>query len=113
MEKWLIEVNKALLEALQAIASGDIPKENMYKLATIFYSKRNNMNNDALFESMNEEIEEQVKIDWSFDIKSKLQYRFHFVSSYLLCYVIAGKVDEMEYDRIMDYINRELDLFQD
>ncbi|KAB0464960.1 hypothetical protein [Vibrio kanaloae] len=113
MEKWLIDVSEALDEALHAISSGEIPKENMYQLASIFYSKRNHMNNDALFEMMNNEIDEQVKTDWSFDSNSKKQYKFHFVSSYLLCFVVAGKIDEFFYDQIMEYVNENLDLFED
>ncbi len=113
MEKWLIEVKEALSEALKAISSGDIPKENMYQLASLFYSKRNHMNNDSLFEAMNHEIDEQVKSDWSFDPNSKLHYKFHFVSSYLICFVIAGKIDEFTYDQIMDFVNQKLDLFEE
>ncbi len=113
MEKWLIEVKEALSEALKAISSGDIPKENMYQLASLFYSKRNHMNNDSLFEVMNHEIDEQVKSDWSFDPNSKLHYKFHFVSSYLICFVIAGKIDEFTYDQIMDFVNQKLDLFEE
>ncbi|EKO3655712.1 hypothetical protein [Vibrio metschnikovii] len=113
MDKWSKEVNEALDEALQAISSGDIPKENMYKLASIFYSKRNHMNNDSLFEVMTNEIDERVKSDWLFDTDSKEQYKFHFVSSYLFCYVVAGKIDEFLYDQIMNRINQEMDLFDD
>ncbi|MCK6263963.1 hypothetical protein KP803_11845 [Vibrio sp. ZSDE26] len=113
MEKWLIEANEALDEALSAISFGEISKENMYQLASVLYAKRNQMSNDALFEMMNNEIDEQVETDWSFDSNSKKQYRFHFVSSYLLCYVIAGKIDEFFYDEVMDYVNENLGLFED
>lgn len=112
MEKWLMEASEALDEALHAIASGEIPKENMHQLASVFYSKRNHMDNDALFEMMNSEIDEQVKTDWSLDPNSKKQYKFHFVSSYLLCFVVAGKIDEFFYDQIMEYVNEKLDLFE-
>ncbi|MCU7812574.1 MAG: hypothetical protein KZQ77_15305 [Candidatus Thiodiazotropha sp. (ex Notomyrtea botanica)] len=92
--------------------SNNIPKENMYMLAPIFYSQANHMNNEQLLNEMSEANEEQYKEDCSHDENSKYQYKFHYVSSYLYCYVVAGKIDEMKYDRIMDYVNHELDLFE-
>lgn len=32
---------------------------------------------------------------------------------FLNCYVVAGKIDEMKFDKIMDYINEKLNLFED
>ena len=113
MEKWLIEVKEALSEALKAISNGDIPQENLYQLASLFYSKRNHMNDSSLFEAMNHEIDEQVKSDRLYNPNSKLHYKFHFVSSYLICFVIAGKIDELTYDQIMDFVNQEMDLFEE
>ena len=111
MKKWLIEVEEALSEALSAIAGGDIPPENMYMLATIFYSQRQNMNNGSLIEEMNEATDQMVKEDLLHDERSKYQYKFHFVSAYLFCFVVAGKIDEMKYDQIMEYVNAQMDLF--
>jgi len=111
MKKWLIEIEEALSEALNAIAGGDIPPENMYMLATIFYSQRQNMNNDSLIKEMNEATEQMVKDDWSYDERSKYQYKFHFVSAYLFCFVVAGKINEMKFDKIMEYVNSQIDLF--
>ena len=57
--------------------------------------------------------DQKVVADWSVDKDSKNQYKFHYVSSYLYCYVVAGKIDEMKYDRIMEYVCGEMELFID
>lgn len=114
MEEWLDRVKESLFVAIQATEAGDsIPKENIYKLAPIFYSQINHMNNEQLLHKMAEVNEEQYKEDCSHDESSKNQYKYHYVSSYLYCYVVAGKMDESKYDRIMEYVNHELDLFEE
>ena len=114
MKEWLGRVQESLDMALQAVGNSDIiPNENMYKLATVFYSQINNMNNEQLLNEMADAIEAQYEEDCSHDENSKYQYKFHYVSSYLYCYVVAGKVDEMKYDRIMDYVNSRLSLFEE
>ena len=111
MKKWLKEAEESLEEALIAIADGSIPPENMYMLASVFYSKRQNTNNSELLEEMYEAAEEQVQHDWSCDEKSKYQYKFHFVSAYMYCFVVAGKVDEFKHDQIMEYVCGQMNLF--
>ena len=69
------------------------------------------MNNDALFQEMIGANEEQVSYNWSVDEKSKFQYKFHYVSSYLYCFVVAGKIDEMKYDKIMNFVTSNMELF--
>jgi hypothetical protein len=111
MNKWLKEVNESLSKALLASKNGSVPITNLYMLAPIIYSERQKTNNEALLKEMIEQNERQVKRDWSYDEKSKEQYKFHFVSSYLYCFVVSGKIDEFKYDEIMDYVNRKINLF--
>lgn len=111
MSEWLDRASTSLKEALDAAERGDIPQQNLYKLAPLIYSKMHHMNNDALLQEMTEANEEQVTYECSVDDKSKFQYKFHYVSSYLYCFVVAGKIDEMKYDKIMDFVNSEMDLF--
>lgn len=59
------------------------------------------------------EVEEQVKMDWYFDTQSKQHFRFHFVSAYILCFLVAGKLTQQEYDHVMSYINKEMTLFEE
>jgi len=113
MKQWLDEVEKSLAKALDISKDGSIQLQNLYMLAPIIYSERQKTNNESLIQEMIEENDQQVKRDWSFDEGSKNQYKFHFVSSYLFCFVVAGKIEESRYDQIMDYINRKMDLFAD
>ncbi len=113
MKKWLIEVEESLSKALDVSRYGTIPLQNLYMLATIIYSERQETNNESLIQEMIEANDRQVKEDWSHDDKSKDQYVFHFVSSYLYCFVVAGKIDEFKYDEIMDYVNSNMNLFTD
>ena len=111
MEEWLKEAREALSSPLDALKSGDISKENMYKLAPLFFSERQNIKRDSLLQEMIDANEQQVQTDCSFDPNSIKSYKFHYVSSYLFCFVVAGKIDEFKYDEIMEYVNSKIDLF--
>lgn len=111
MEDWLFEVVESLEKALEIAVSGDIVTENLYMLAPIIYSQKHHMNNDALLNQMAKETESQALQDASVDPESKSRYKFHYVSSYLYCFVVSGKIDEFKYDQIMEYVNDEIDLF--
>jgi hypothetical protein len=113
VKKWLEAAEASLKEALAAAESGSVEKQNLYMLAPILYSKKQNMNNEALIQEMTNANDEQVARDWSYDENSKRQYKFHYVSSYLYCFVVAGKLEELKYDEIMEYICSKMDLFTD
>ena len=113
MKKWLEGAEASLKEALEAAESGSAEKQNLYMLAPILYSKKQNTNNETLIQEMINANDEQVTRDWSYDENSKRQYKFHYVSSYLYCFVVAGKLDELKYDEIMEYVCSEMDLFTD
>jgi len=111
MKKWLEESEASLAAAIEAARIGEIPAQNLYMIAPLIYSKRNHMNNDALVQQMVDENEEQVQKDWACDERSKGQFKFHFVASYLFCFVVAGKMEESKYDEIMEYVTSKMDLF--
>ena len=111
MNNWLKKAKRSLSEAIETSSRRSIPLQNLYMLAPIMYAKENNMNDDSLLQEMIEVTEDQVAEDYSHDEKSIEQYKFHYVSSYLFCYVVAGKVEEMKYDRIMEYVCSKMDLF--
>lgn len=113
MDNWLEIATSSLADALEKTEGGDVPLQNLYMLAPILYSEKQNTKNEALIKEMIEANDQQVAADWSLDENSKNQYKFHFVSSYLYCYVVAEKIDEMKYDRIMEYVCSEMDLFSD
>jgi len=111
MKKWLRKAEESLLKALESSRDRAVPSQNLYMLAPIIYSERQKTKNETLIQEMIEENERQVHDDWSHDEKSKDQYKFHYVSSYLFCFVVAGKIDEFKYDEIMEYVTGEMDLF--
>jgi len=113
MNNWLEIATSSLADALEKTEDGEVPLQNLYMLAPILYSEKQNIKNEALIQEMTEANDQQVTSDWSLDERSKKQYKFHYVSSYLYCYVVAGKIDEMKYDRIMEYVCGEMDLFTD
>ena len=111
MKEWLEETSASLEKALEIMERSDGPLQNLYMLAPLIYSENRHMNDSALLQEMFDANEEQFEYECSVDEESKEQYKFHFVASYLNCYVIAGKIDEMKYDRIMGFVCSKLDLF--
>ncbi|RYE49960.1 MAG: hypothetical protein EOP48_20645 [Sphingobacteriales bacterium] len=113
MDKWLKEVSSSLEEAVNKAESGNIPLANIYMLAPLLYAEKHNMRNEALLKEMIDETEAQVAEDYSHNEKSREQYKFQYVSSYLFCFVVAGKLEEMQYDRVMEYVCERMALFTD
>lgn len=113
MNKWLQEAKLLLADVLEKAEDGAIPPQNLYMLAPILYSEKSNAGNEELIEEMIEVNDEQVARDWALDENKKYQYRFYYISSYLYCFVVTGIIDEMKYDKIMEYVCSEIDLFTD
>jgi len=113
MKKWLIESEESLCKAMEVLTSGEIPKENLYKLAPLFYSEKQKTHNESLIQEMCDLNDQQIEHDCSCDPDSIKRYKFNYVSSYLYCYVVAGKIDDFKYDNVMDYISSNMDLFSD
>ena len=111
MNDWLNDAKSSLADACEIMERGDIPSQNLYMLAPLVYSDRFNTKNEALIQEISEANDEQVAQDWSIDEKSKFQFKFHYVSSYLFCFVVAGKIEEMKYDKIMHFICSKMELF--
>lgn len=112
MNKWLTESQEALSKALSIASGSSAPLHNIYMLAPIIYAERHKTNDDVLFYIMAHETDNRVISDWSVDEESKQHYKFHFVSSYLFCFVVADKFNEFKYDNIMEYVNYKMDLFE-
>ena len=111
MNKYLNEVKQSLADAHEKAKDGSMPLHNLYMIAPILYMDNHNSNNEELFQEMTDANDEKVTMDWSLDDRSKEQYKYHYVSSYLYCFVIAGKFDEFKYDKIMEYVSSKMDLF--
>jgi len=108
---YLNEVKQSLADAYEKAKDGSMPLQNLYMIAPILYMDKHNSNSEQLLQEMIDANDEQVTRDWSLDDRSKEQYKFHYVSSYLYCFVIAGKFDEFRYDQIMEYVCSKMDLF--
>jgi len=113
MDKWLKIAEDSLAQAMHAAEDGRIISENLYMLAPHFYANNQNTNNERMIHEMIEANEKQVSYEWGVDKNSKAQYKFHFVSSYLYCFVVSNKIDEFKYDEIMGYVCSRMDLFTD
>ena len=111
MNKYLNEVKQSLADACEKAQDGSMPIYNLYMIAPILYMDKHNSTNEQLLQEMIDANDEQVTRDWSLDDKSKEAYKFHYVSSYLYCFVIAGKFDEFKYDQIMEYVCTRMNLF--
>lgn len=86
MDQWLTEVNEVLEEALDLVSSGELKHVSMCKLAPRLYVNRYNVRSDSMLKRILDEVDEQIKTEWYSDPSSKQQFRFHFVSAYLLCF---------------------------
>lgn len=105
---WLEEIMTALSNAEKTAAECGLELEYLYKYApALAMKKRGTLANDEI----KEDVEERVQSDWDCDEKSKQHYKFYFLSSYIFSHVPAGLLDEMEGDRIMEYINENMELF--
>ncbi|MCW9014056.1 MAG: hypothetical protein OQL06_09755 [Gammaproteobacteria bacterium] len=113
LNKWLLEVKESLSKALGIANDSSMPTYNLYMLAPIIYAERQKTNNEALLQEMIDANDKQVSHDWAIDEESRSRFIFHFVSSYLYCFVVADKIDELKYDEIMEYVNDNMDLFPD
>ena len=87
--------------------------ERLDTLAPSMHAEAYHIDDQALVQEMRDVTAEQVALDWSHDESSREQYKFHFVSSYLYCFVVAEKVDELKYDRIMEQVCMSMALFSD
>ena len=113
MKEWLEETEESLLKAIDESKKENMPEQDLYKIAPVIFFEKHNLEDESLFNEMCDANEAQVLEDWSHDEKSKKQFKFHYVSSYLYCYVVASKIDEFKYDKIMEYVTGKMELFTD
>lgn len=113
MKKWLDEVSTSLDEAIKTAEREDIPLQSLYRLAPALFALKHGIQDEELIQQMLDEADARVTEDASYDERSWDQYRFHYVSSYLFCYVVIEELKELEYDRIFEYVNERMNLFSD
>ena len=107
---WVKEIEKAIDAGHSQAFKDSADPDYFYRYAPPIMMKNRGIKSESVSEEIYEFIESLVDQDWSIDPNSRKQYVFHFVSSYLYAHVPAGYLEEMEADRIMDYINDNMDL---
>ena len=108
---WLKEIEKAIDVGHKIAFEEGRLAECFYQYAQPIMMENRGITNKKIESEIKEFIEDLVRHDWDADPESRKQYIFHFVSSYLYAHVPSGYIDEMEADRIMEYINETMDLF--
>ena len=109
--QWLQEVRGAYETAQEATLNGPYELLDIYKLAPAIAAKNRNIEDSELVDSLIEMAIEAAQADAALDAESRSRYKFHFVFSYLFAHVNAEWIDEMEADRIMEFLNDNLNLF--
>ncbi len=110
---WLKEIQKALSAAEKKGKRESIEIEYLYRYALDFVVKNRRITNRDSIEEIKKDIEDRVESDWGCEDESRRHYKFHFVSSYIFAHIPAGLLEEMWGDRVMEYINRNMDLFEE
>lgn len=111
---WQADVISAFKRAINRLESGtggldDI--QDVYKLSATVAAENRGVKDPTTIKRMAEYAEELVEEDHALAPENKHQVLFHFVIAYIYAHVPAGILEEMEADRIMEYLNEALDLF--
>jgi len=111
---WKLDVISAFERAIKRLESDtseldDI--QDVYKLAATVAAENRGIKDPTTIKRMAEYTEELVEEDHALVPADKHQVLFYFVIAYIHAHVPAGILEEMEADRIMEYLNEALDLF--
>jgi hypothetical protein len=114
MRHWRADVLSSFERAAKLYERGESGLDDwrdLYKLAPIFAAKNRGISNTATLEAMSEYAIKGVEHDHKVEPKNKVDVLFHFTSAYIDSHVAAGLVGELEADKIMGYLNENIDLF--
>ncbi len=111
---WKADVISSFERAIKQFDSGvteldDI--KDLYKLGATIAAENRGISNSATIEQMAEFAEKLVEEDHAGAPENEYQVLFHFVSAYVYAHVPANILEEMEADRVMDYIGETVGLF--
>ena len=111
---WAEEALDAYKEAYRQLEEGKSPVNNkleIFRHAPILASIKRNINGtDRGMEMLS--VIEDIKKDFDVDDEAKERYLFNFVFAYIHGHIYADLLEEIEADRIMDYINDNYQLFE-
>ena len=108
---WKKEIEKALASAEKQAKREKLELEYLYKYAVDYIVKNREISDEYKVQEISEEIERDIQYSREVGPDSTLNYKFGFVSSYLYGHVPACIIEETAVDKIMDYVNKNMDLF--
>ena len=114
MRHWRSDVLSSFERAAKLFDRGESGLNDwrdLYKLAPTIAARNRGISSQATLSYMSEYANEGVEHDHRVEPKNKEHVLFHFTSAYIDAHVAAGLVGELEADRIMDYLNENIDLF--
>ncbi|GAB1256767.1 hypothetical protein NBRC116494_12690 [Aurantivibrio plasticivorans] len=109
---WLKEIKAAYAKAERDVIRDGKDLNDLYIYAVKYVAKNRGINNKDTIREIIQHSFDAIKIDIKNDPESANHHVFHFVSTYIYSHCFADLKDELECDKIMDYVNNEWDLFE-
>ncbi|MFT4582203.1 MAG: putative metalloprotease [Gammaproteobacteria bacterium] len=110
---WLRAIQRAYERAQNAVARGEIAKLDIHRLAPRLAAKERRFNDSNEIETMIDATVTAVEEEARIDEEARGKIKFHFVSAYVFAHVHMEHLEELEADRLMDYLNESWDLFDE
>ncbi|GAB1259350.1 hypothetical protein [Aurantivibrio plasticivorans] len=109
---WLKEIKAAYIKAERDVQRDGKDFIDLYIYAVKYAAKNRGIDDKDTIREIIRHSFDAIKIDIKNDPESANHYVYHFVSTYIYSHYFADLVDEIECDKIMDYVNKEWDLFE-
>lgn len=114
MRHWRADVLSAFEKAAKRYDRGDTDLEDvgeLFRLAAVYAAENRGITDQDKIQQMLEHSIESVERDRQLEPASDEDVFFEFTIAYIDAHVAAGIVAELEADKIMDYLNDNIDLF--
>ena len=114
MRHWRADVLSAFEHAAKLYDRGEAgidDWQDLYKLAARFAAENRGIKDKATQQKMLEYSIEGVEYDHQVEPRNKDKVLFHFTIAYVDAHVAAGLVGELEADKIMEYLNENIEFF--
>jgi len=108
---WLREIKEALASAEIRAVNDSIEIQFLYRYTPQMVADKRGITDTKTIDHIHKEVEKDIKQQWSLDDRFVGDYKFYFVSSYIFCHVLAELIEDIPSDRVMDYVNKNIDLF--
>jgi len=84
----------------------------LFKVSALIAAERRGITSPELVQQMSDHVVRQIESDLKIGA-DPAEFKFHFVISYIHSHTSAHLIDEMNADRIMNYVNDHWDLFDE